>query len=135
MSFVLLLTESDYCRLVKMNRIDEAKEVFSAIYEVPPDSQTVSRNIRDIQLSLELAQNVDLKAMFQMGPHRTFHRVVLAATIQMFLQMTGESGQRPFLKCWNPFLETERHTRVEIYATRKDNHLTQATLKHSRDTF
>ena len=48
------------CRLVKMARIEEAKEIFSVIYEVPPDSQTVHKNIRDIQLSLELGQNVGL---------------------------------------------------------------------------
>lgn len=72
-----------------MNRIEEAKEIFAAIYEVSADSPTVTANIRDIQLSLELAQNVSLKALAKMGPQRTFHRVVLAATIQMFLQMTG----------------------------------------------
>jgi hypothetical protein len=59
------------------------------MYEVPIESTTVSENIRDIQLSLELAQNVSLAALVKMGPQRTFHRVVLAATIQMFLQMTG----------------------------------------------
>jgi hypothetical protein len=72
-----------------MNRIEEAKEVFAAMYEVPIDSSTVSANVRDIQLSLELAQNVSLAALVKMGPQRTFHRVILAATIQMFLQMTG----------------------------------------------
>ena len=72
-----------------MSRIEEAKEVFAAIYEVSIDSETVNRNIRDIQMSLELSQKVDLGAMFKMGPRRTFHRVVLAAAIQMFLQMTG----------------------------------------------
>lgn len=72
-----------------MNRIEEAKEIFAAIYEVPEDSPTVTANVRDIQLSLELAQNVSLGALVKMGPQRTFHRVILAAMIQMFLQMTG----------------------------------------------
>ena len=76
-------------RLVKMNRIEEAREVFSAMYEEPTGSPIVNSQIRDIQLSLELGQNSSIKAMFQMGPQRTFHRVLLAATIQMYLQMSG----------------------------------------------
>ena len=81
-----------------MNRVDEAREVFAAIYEVPSDSSTVSANIRDIQLSLELAQNTSLGALAKMGRQRTFHRVMLAAILQMFLQMTGvrkPMGARP----------------------------------------
>ena len=40
------------CRLVKMNRIEEAREVFAAVYDAPSDSETVASQIRDIQLSL-----------------------------------------------------------------------------------
>ena len=43
-----------------MSRIEEAKEIFSAIYEEPTESETVKKNIRDIQLSIELAQNANL---------------------------------------------------------------------------
>lgn len=72
-----------------MGRVEEAQEVFSAIYEVPPDFDTVTSNIRDIQLSIELAQGVSLGSLLKMGPQRTLHRVLLAAIIQMYLQMTG----------------------------------------------
>lgn len=72
-----------------MGRVDEAREIFGAVYETEPNSPTVNSLIRDIQLSLELSRTVSLKGLFVMGPERTFHRVVLAAVIQMYLQMTG----------------------------------------------
>lgn len=34
-----------------MRRIEEARQVFSAIYEIPPDSELVNTQIRDIELS------------------------------------------------------------------------------------
>lgn len=75
--------------LVKKNRLTEARDIFSRIHDTELDADIVNREIRDVQLSLELSQNVSLSAMLKMGPQRTFHRVVLAATIQMFLQMSG----------------------------------------------
>ena len=50
-----------------MNRIEEAKEVFAAIYEVPMESPEVLSNVRDVQLSLELAHNVSLAHLVKMG--------------------------------------------------------------------
>ena len=50
-----------------MNRIEEAKEVFAAIYEVPMESPEVLSNVRDVQLSLELAHNVSLANLVKMG--------------------------------------------------------------------
>lgn len=67
----------------------EAREIFSMIYDTTEDSDTVTSEVRNIQLSLELSQNENLSAMFRMGPQRTLHRVVLATTIQIFLQMSG----------------------------------------------
>ena len=75
-----------------MDRLEEAREIFCAVYEAPSDSETVDLHIKDIQLSLQLSQNASLGAMFAMGPQRTFHRLVLAAAIQMYLQMTGAAA-------------------------------------------
>jgi len=75
--------------LVKKNRLTEARDIFSRIHDTDLEADIVNREIRDVQLSLELSQNVSLSAMLTMGPQRTFHRVVLAAVIQMFLQMSG----------------------------------------------
>ena len=72
-----------------MGRTEEAREIFAAIYDTTTASEIVSNSTRDIQLSLELARSSSLRAMFNMGPQRTFHRVLLAAGIQMYLQMTG----------------------------------------------
>ena len=58
-------------RLVKMNRLNEAREVFGAVYDVPPESDTVTSQIRDIQVSIEISQSSALTAMFKMGPQRT----------------------------------------------------------------
>ena len=75
-----------------MNRLEEAREIFSRVYEEAADSETVNLQIKDIQLSLQLAQNATLRAVFTNGRQRTFHRLILAAAIQMFLQMTGAAS-------------------------------------------
>lgn len=75
MGFVFTLPESPRW-LVKMSRIEEAKGIFSAIYEVPSDSETVHKNIRDIQLSLELGQNVGLYVYTHLMPPQALGRVM-----------------------------------------------------------
>lgn len=75
--------------LIKMGRVEEAAEIMSIIYDCDPQDEEVQSEIRDIQVSLEYNGNVSLRSMFSMGPQRTFHRVCLAAIIQMFLQMSG----------------------------------------------
>ena len=72
-----------------MGRVEEAAEIMSICYDCDPQDEEVQSEIRDIQLSLELNGHVSLVSMFKMGPQRVFHRVCLAAIIQMFLQMTG----------------------------------------------
>ena len=45
-----------------------------------------------MEVSMELNGSASLWTMFKMGPQRTFHRVCLAAIIQMFLQMSGTNA-------------------------------------------
>ena len=84
MAFIYTLPESPRW-LMKMKRVAEARDILDLLH----DSNTVQSEMRDIQLALDLSGNVTLKSMFTMGPQRIFHRVMIAATVQMFLQMTG----------------------------------------------
>ncbi|KIY03450.1 uncharacterized protein Z520_00141 [Fonsecaea multimorphosa CBS 102226] len=88
LTFIFTLPESPRW-LIKMNRVEEAREIIGLLWNVDAHDETVQKEIRDIQAALELAGTVSLKALFKMGPQRTFHRVVLAASVQIFLQMTG----------------------------------------------
>lgn len=85
MTFIFVLPESPRW-LMKVNRVAEAREILNLLYN---DHVTVEKEIRDIQTALDLSGSASLKSMFTMGPQRIFHRVVIAATVQMFLQLTG----------------------------------------------
>jgi MFS family permease len=91
MLFILTLPESPRW-LVKVGRVADAEEVLSYIHDVDPESEVVQKEIKEIQLSLELAASTDLRSMSKMGPQRTFHRVCLACIIQVFLQLSGTNA-------------------------------------------
>jgi sugar porter (SP) family MFS transporter len=88
MAFIFSLPESPRW-LMKMKRVAEARDILNLLHQ---DSETVEAEIKDIQLALDLSGSVSLKSMFTMGPQRIFHRVILAATVQMMLQLTGISS-------------------------------------------
>lgn len=75
--------------LVKSGRQQEAREILAALGDLEPDSDSISAEIRDIELSLSLCGTLSWKAMLTMGDQRLFHRTILAATGQMFQQMCG----------------------------------------------
>ncbi|KAJ5691230.1 hypothetical protein N7488_011965 [Penicillium malachiteum] len=75
--------------LCKMDRWEEAREILALLYDEDQNSETVNKEIEDIRISIERASKGKLGALFKMGPQRTFHRVVIAAVAQIFLQMTG----------------------------------------------
>jgi sugar porter (SP) family MFS transporter len=87
-SFIFFLPESPRW-LCKVNHWEEAREILGLLYDVEPHSDSVNKEIENIQISLERARKGNIGAMFKMGPQRNFHRVVLAAVAQIFLQMTG----------------------------------------------
>lgn len=87
-AFIFTLPESPRW-LCKVNRWDEGREIIGILYNEDPHGALVNHEINNIRLSFERAGNSNLSAMFKMGPQRCFHRVVLAATAQIFLQMSG----------------------------------------------
>jgi MFS family permease len=72
-----------------MNRWNEGREILGILYDDDPHGVLVNYEIDNIRQSFERAGNSNLTAMFKMGPQRSFHRVVLATTVQVFLQMSG----------------------------------------------
>jgi sugar porter (SP) family MFS transporter len=88
MVFIMIFPESPRW-LVKKGRIQEAREILAALADVEPDSESISADIRDIELSLSICGNGSFKSMLTMGEQRLFHRTLLAAGGQMFQQMCG----------------------------------------------
>ena len=52
-----------------MGRVDEAAVVMSIMYDCDPQDEEVQKEIRDMQLSMELNGSVSLMQMFKMGKH------------------------------------------------------------------
>lgn len=74
--------------LVKKGRLDEAKEVLSALYDTT-DENHGTRAIQDIQQSLAATGEGHFLDIFTNGKQRLFHRTCLAAAGQLFQQMCG----------------------------------------------
>lgn len=73
-------------RLKLKDRHDEARRILEALH--PGNQEAVDKEIEDIETALKLSANhASLKAMFQMGPQRIFHRLMLAVVIQIMLQV------------------------------------------------
>lgn len=75
--------------LCKKNRWEEARATIGVILDDDAHGDAANQAIRDIQASFESSGDAKLRDMFKMGRERTFHRVMIAATAQMLLQMTG----------------------------------------------
>lgn len=88
MALVFTLPESPRW-LIKKDRLEEAREIMSILGDLPSDSELIGAGMADIRLSLAIAGTGSMADLFQMGRQRIFHRAVLAATGQMFQQMSG----------------------------------------------
>lgn len=80
LAFVLLLPESPRW-LIKVNKINEACSVFSALADVPIDDPRIELQIREIQGTIELEEESSkgsLRAIFTNGKEKHLHRAILA---------------------------------------------------------
>lgn len=75
--------------LVKEGRLDEAREVLSALDDVSTDSDEVNKAIKEIQDSLAATGEGRFLDIFSNGRQRLFHRTCLAAAGQLFQQLCG----------------------------------------------
>lgn len=88
MAFIFTMPESPRW-LCKMDRMAEAQEILQILHGDDMHSDTIEKEILDIQISLQISEGASLMSIFTMGRQRTFHRVMLAILVQIFLQMTG----------------------------------------------
>ncbi|KAK6455917.1 putative sugar transporter [Scheffersomyces xylosifermentans] len=80
--------------LMNKGRVEDAKKVFSALYDLPVDSRKIQVQINEIQAAIALEKDAaghgfSIKDLFTQGPARNFHRVSLACWSQIMQQITG----------------------------------------------
>jgi sugar porter (SP) family MFS transporter len=75
--------------LIKHERVDEARDVLSALADVPRDSPQIDADIQEIEESLLITGKGKFSDIFKRSEQRLFHRACLAAAGQMFQQMSG----------------------------------------------
>lgn len=75
--------------LVAAGKPEEARETFSALYDMDPNADSINAEINEIQESIATAGDLGFRAAFKMGNNRLFHRLCIACGIQMFQQLTG----------------------------------------------
>ncbi|CUM64839.1 uncharacterized protein PRCAT00002454001 [Priceomyces carsonii] len=80
--------------LLKKNRENDARVVFSAMYDLPDDDPLINAQIDEVKQSIatEVDSGLDkfsLKSLFTQGEKRNFHRACLAFCVQMMQQISG----------------------------------------------
>ena len=87
-AFIFTLPESPRW-LIKVGRIEEAKEIMEILDDVPHGDPQVDREVREIEESLRIAGSGKFSDFFSMGTYRVFHRGSLAVLGLFFSQACG----------------------------------------------
>jgi hypothetical protein len=74
--------------LVAVGREEQARETFSALYDLDPNAPEINKEVDEIQGSTQISQQ-GFAGAFKMGDNRLFHRLCICCGIQMFQQITG----------------------------------------------
>ena len=88
MGLIFTLPESPRW-LIKKDRFNEAREIMAILDDCPEDSEKVAADMEEVRISLRIAGTGSMWDLFKMGDSRILHRTLLAATGQMFQQMSG----------------------------------------------
>lgn len=75
--------------LVSVGKVEDARETFSALYNLDPHDPKIEAEINEVQQSMVTAGDLGFKDAFKMGPNRLVHRLLIACGIQTFQQLTG----------------------------------------------
>ena len=86
--FILPMPESPRW-LVKKDRIQEASQVLSALYDLPEDDPIVADQLQAIRAVQSLDTQGKLKDMFVQGPLKNRTRMLLGVSMQVISQLTG----------------------------------------------
>lgn len=86
-SLIMFLPESPRW-LVKRDRPEEARQVLSALEDMPEDSEVINQEL-DVICDTYQEEKQNSSSLFTMGPERLFHRACLAVMVALLAQMTG----------------------------------------------
>ncbi|KAF2774521.1 general substrate transporter [Teratosphaeria nubilosa] len=75
--------------LILTGRETEAKSVFSALNELPPDGEDIHREFLMVKHTLLHMSSGGVAQAFKMGEYRYLHRTSLAVLLQLMQQFTG----------------------------------------------
>jgi sugar porter (SP) family MFS transporter len=87
-AFIYTLPESPRW-LIKMGRIQEAREIMAILGDTAADADVIDEDIRNVQNSLQIAGSGSVKDFFTMGKYRIMHRAMLAVLGLFFSQICG----------------------------------------------
>ena len=88
LAFILVMPESPRW-LVCQDRLEDAKEVICALYDLPEQDPLVADQIQAISAVRSVEEAGGIKEMFVQGPLKNRTRTLLAVTMQILSQITG----------------------------------------------